>query len=249
MTGKNWVLVIGILIGLIIIATAVIRLTRIVPPFTPPADRQITPWGTLDSATAQKLQVILDEDVNSLKVPGLQAYVQTADGQTWSGVSGTTDLARKNLMQPGDVLRVGSVTKTFTTVIVLKLVEEGRLGLDDLIAKWFPDFPNSQEITIRQLFNHTSGITEIIPKVLMRSILPGTYWKPDELVALIAGDGSNFTPRGTFEYSNTNYIMLGLIAEKITGKPFAQLLHEDIIDPLGLRNTYFIPYEPAPQIS
>jgi D-alanyl-D-alanine carboxypeptidase len=149
-------------------------------------------------------------------------------------------------MQRDDVLRVGSVTKTFTAVIVLKLVEEGRLSLDNPIARWFPDFPNAEEITVRHLLNHTSGIPEFIPKVLMKSIIPSTYWKPEEIVNMIAQDESSFTPRGIFVYSNTNYVLLGLITEKISGKPFVQQLHEQIIDPLNLTHTFFIPYEQAP---
>jgi D-alanyl-D-alanine carboxypeptidase len=242
----NWKLMIGLFIGLIVVIAAGLRFTRSVRPFVPPTDRQIGTWGTLDYTIAQKLQSILDEDVNLLKVPGVQAFVITSDGKTWSGTSGTIDLARKELIQGDDILRVGSVTKTFTAVIVLKLAEEGLLSLDDPIAKWFPDFPNAKEITVRHLLNHTSGIPEIIPKILMRSIISSTYWKPEDLVKIIAQDKSGFTSHGTFEYSNTNYILLGLIAEKTSGKPFIQQLHEQIIDPLNLKHTYFIPYEQAP---
>jgi D-alanyl-D-alanine carboxypeptidase len=242
----NWKLMIGILIGLIVIIAAVLRFTRSVSPFVPPDDRLINAWGTLDREKAQQLQAVLDDEVNLQKVPGFQAFVRTSDGKTWSGVSGTTDLARKNLMQREDILRIGSVTKTFTAVIVLKLVEEGRLNLDDFIAKWFPDFPNAEQISVRQLLSHTSGIPEIIPRVIMKSIIPSTYWQPEELVNMIAQDASNFTPRGKYEYSNTNFIMLGLVAEKISGESITQLLHEQIIDPLNLEHTYFIPYEQAP---
>jgi D-alanyl-D-alanine carboxypeptidase len=246
MANINWKLAVGIIIGIIIVTTTVIRLTRSVPPFEPAEERQLAEWGSLDLENAQKMQAVLDEDVNLLKVPGLQAFVLTSDDKTWSGTSGTADLVRQNLMQRDDVLRVGSVTKTFTAVIVLKLVEERRLSLDESIVKWFPDFPNAEAITVRHLLNHTSGIPEIIPKVLMKSIIPSTYWKPEELVDIIAQDGPSFTPLGTFEYSNTNYILLGLIAERIAGKPFTQQLHEQIIDPLNLEHTYFIPYEQAP---
>src|SRR6266487_3352256 len=246
MTLGNWKLVVGICIGLIVIVPAFLRFTRSVPPFTSSGDRDIEAWGTLDSESAQKLRAILDEDVNLLKVPGVQAFVLTSDGKTWSGTSGTIDLARYEFMQQDDILRVGSVTKTFTAVIILKLVEEGCLSLDDPISKWFPDFPNAEEITIRHLLNHTSSIPEIIPKVLMKSIIPSTYWKPEELLNIIAQDESSFTPHGVFAYSNTNYILLGLITEKISGKLFTQQLHEQIIDPSNLKHTYFIPYEQNP---
>ena len=246
MSHINRKLVIGLIIGLIIVTAAGLRFTRSVRPYDFPTDRQIAGWGTLDFTTAQKLQTILDEDLNRLMVPGLQAFVRTADGKTWSGASGTTDLSRKVPMQREHILRVGSTTKTLTAVILLKLVEEGQLSLNDPLAKWFPNFPNAGAITVRQLLNHSSGIPDIIPKVLMKSIIPSTYWKPEELVRIIAQDETSFMPRGTFEYSNTNYILLGLIAEKISGKPFIQLLHEQIIDPLNLKHTYFIPYEQAP---
>jgi len=246
MTPINWKLIAGILIGLLILIAAVLRLTRSVPAFQPPEQRQISAWGTLDGETAQKLQSILDEGVNRLKVPGLQAYVRTPDGYTWSGTSGTTDLRRKNPMRRDHVLRVGSTTKSFTAVLILKLVEEGKLSLDEPIAKWFPDIPNAEAITVRQLLNHSSGIPEFIPKVLMKSIIPSTYWQPEEMVEIIAQGKPSFTPGSDWEYSNSNYYLLGLIAEQLSGKPVTQLLHEQIIDPLHLEHTYFIPYEPAP---
>jgi D-alanyl-D-alanine carboxypeptidase len=243
---KKWKLVIGISIGLVVLVAGVIRFTRSVPPFVPPVDRQINAWGTVDHEAAQKLQAVLDKDVNLQKVPGFQAFVRTSDGKTWSGASGTTDLARQNLMQRDDVIRIGSTTKTFTAVLVLKLVEEGRLSLDDSISKWFPSVPNAEVITIRQLLNHSSGISEIIPKGLMKSIIPSTYWKRDELVKLITQDPLLFTPGTQFSYSNSNYILLGFIIEDVTGKTVLQLLHEQILKPLNLKHTYFIPYEQTP---
>jgi len=192
------------------------------------------------------LQTILDQDLNKLKIPGMQAYIRTANGKTWSGASGTTDLGRKHALQPDHILRVGSVTKTFTAVIILKRVEEGYLKLDDPLARWYPDFPNAESITIRQLLNHTSGIPEIIPKILMKSIIPSTNWQTQKLVEIAAGEKPLFTPGNAFSYSNANYILLGLIAEKVTGKTAVQLLHEIIIDPLGLQHTFFVPYEQTP---
>jgi D-alanyl-D-alanine carboxypeptidase len=246
MNRKKWILSIGIALGLIVIGAVVLQFTRSVKPFFPPVKRQSSAWGTLDEATARKLQTVLDEEVNLQKVPGFQSFVRTSDGKTWSGTSGTTDLARKNLMQRDDVIRIGSTTKTFTAVLVLKLVEDGHLSLDDSIAKWFPTIPNAEAITIRQLLNHSSGIPEIIQKGLMKSIIPSTYWTRDELVQLIAQDKPLFTPGSQFSYSNSNFILLGFIVEDVTGKTMLQLLHEQILDPLNLANTYFIPYEPAP---
>jgi D-alanyl-D-alanine carboxypeptidase len=246
MIQRKWKLTFGILVVLVIAGLSIPRLTRGVPPYAPPSNREINNWGSVDQETAQTLQAILDEEVNVQKVPGFQAYLCTPDGKTWSGTSGTTDLARKNLMQRDDVLRIGSTTKTFTAVLVLKLVEDGQLSLDDPIAKWFPNLPSAEAITVRNLLNHTSGINEIIPKGMMKSIVSSTYWQREDLLKLIAEDKPAFPPGSQFAYSNSNYILLGYIVEDITGKTVLQLLHEQIIDPLKLQHTYFIPYEPAP---
>lgn len=245
----NWKLIAGIFIIVLIIGVvAVRRLTRSVSPYHPPAERQLSDWGSLDRETAEQLQAILDEDVNLLKVPGLQAFVRTSDGKTWSGMSGTTDLSRKDLLQRDHVLRVGSTTKTFTAVLILRLVEKGYLSLDDPLAKWFPQFPNAGAITVRQLLNHSSGIPEILenPNVLFKSIIPWTYWQPQELVDIAAKGKPYFTPGSDWHYSNSNYVLLGLIAEDITGMSAAQLLRDEIITPLNLEHTYFVPYEQAP---
>lgn len=243
---NNWKLILSLLIAALVIIIAAIRFTRRVPAYDLALDRQISPWGSVDADTARELQAILDQGVNRLKVPGLQAYIRTPEGQTWSGTSGTTDLAREQPLEQDNLLRIGSVTKTFTAAIVLKLVEAGLLDLEDPLAKWLPQLPEAETITIRNLLNHTSGIVEIIPKGMLKSIIPTTYWGLDELVNLIASEKPKFAPGSQFDYSNSNYILLGIIAEKISGKTMLQLLHEEIIDPLKLEHTCFIPYEPAP---
>jgi D-alanyl-D-alanine carboxypeptidase len=245
MNHLNWKLAVGIF-AVIIAVVVVWRLTRRVSPYIPPQGRDLHILGTVDGATARSLQAILDQDLNRLKIPGMQAYIRTADGKTWSGASGTTDLGRKQTIQTDHIIRVGSITKTFTAVIILKLVEEGYLTLDDPLSNWYPDFPNAGNITIRQLLNHTSGIPEIIPKILMKSVIASTYWQPQELVKIAAQEKPLFTPGTAFSYSNANYILLGLISEKVTNKTTVQLLHENILDPLGLKHTYFVPYEQAP---
>jgi D-alanyl-D-alanine carboxypeptidase len=246
MTRASWKPMAAVL-ALILIALLVRRLTRSVPRFSLPPARSLEAWGSLDAATAGRLQTILDEQVNLLGVPGLQAFVRTSDGKTWSGTSGTIDLARRTLMRRDHVLRVGSTTKTFTAVLILKLVEEGRLSLEDPLAKWFPDFPRAPAITVRQLLDHSTGIVDVLEtEVLMKSIVPWTVWGPEELVSIAAKAEPQFAPGAEWGYSNTNYILLGMIAEKIAGDETARLLREQIFAPLQLRNTYFVPYETAP---
>jgi len=238
----------GLVIAVILIALLLQRLTRRVSPFQPSANRDRNAWGSLDAGTAQQLQLILDEDVNALGVPGLQAFVRAADGRTWSGTSGTVDLGRKTLLRRDHVLRVGSITKTFTAVIILKLVEAGQLSLDDSLAEWFPGVPNAGVITIRQLLDHSSGIPEFLqdPEVIVKSILPSIRWKPQDLIDIALKKQPAFAPGSGWTYSNTNYLLLGLIAERLTGESAAELLRRQIIDPLDLAHTYFLPYEAAP---
>ena len=236
-----------LILAVILIAFLALRLTRTVQPYTPPSDRDTTNGGTIDADVAQELQAVLDEEVNLLKVPGLQAFVRTADGRTWSGVSGTVDLKRKVPMRRDHVLRVGSVTKTFTAVVILKLVEEGKLALDDPLAAWFPDYPNAEGITVRQMLEHTSGLPDILEtSVLMQSIPPWKNWQPQETVEIASRTPVHFAPGGGWWYSNTNYILLGMIAERVSGETMTALLHEMILEPLALGHTYFVPYEEPP---
>ncbi len=248
----NWITSAAIVVLIIMVALLVQRLTRRVAPYhyQLAAENEQPAWGTADSQTARRLQARLDEPVNTLQVPGLQAYVRDSDGSTWSGASGTIDLARRVPMQRDHVVRVGSTTKTFIAVVILKLVEAGKLGLDDPLAKWFPDIPHADVITIRQLLNHTSGIPEFLenPQVIMKSIMPSLQWQPHEVIDIGLQTEPYFEPGAGWRYSNTNYVLLGLIAERVSGRTAAQLLREMIIDPLGLSHTYFVPYEPAPRM-
>jgi D-alanyl-D-alanine carboxypeptidase len=223
------------------------RLSKKIAPYQPSADRDLSGWGTLDPTRAASLQSALDVDVNRLDLPGIQAAIQTADGQTWYSVSGTADRQRRIPLRRDHILRIGSTTKTFTAVLILQLVEEAKLSLDDPLARWFPDFSNAQQVTVRDLLTHRSGIYEILenPAVRFSLFFPRKTWQPQELVSIATQE----TPhaQGEYYYSNTNYILLGLIAERVTGQDATTLYRQQILSPLGLRNTHFVPYEPAPQ--
>lgn len=225
-------------------------LTRKVSPFYPPTNRDLSGWGTLDSETARRLQVVLDKDVNRLRIPGLQASVRTSDGKTWSGNSGTVDLKRQVLLTSNHILRVGSFTKTFTAALILQLVDAGLLSLDDSLTRWFPEYPNAKDITIRQLLNHTSGTFNYFDsRTLRRKMLfPGGMLDPQELVDTAAHGEPSFEPGNRHEYGNTNYVLLALVAEQITGESSAGMFRNRFIDPLGLKNTYFLPYEDSPEM-
>ena len=133
--------------------------------------------------------------------------------------------------------RIGSVSKSFTAVLVLKAVEEKKTDLDQTIDKWFPAIANSQKITVRHLLSHRSGIHDFTHNedYLTWCTQPKTE---NEMLAIIENGGSDFEPDSTAEYSNSNYVLLSYMLEKIYSKPYSDLLREYIVKPIGLADTY-----------
>ncbi|MBS1828893.1 MAG: beta-lactamase family protein [Acidobacteria bacterium] len=130
--------------------------------------------------------------------------------------------------------RIGSITKTYTAVMIFQLVEEGKLRLTDTLDKFFPQIPNASRITIAHILNHRSGIADIEHD--------GAWGKQartrDEVVARIAQGKPNFEPDARHQYSNAGYILLGQIVEKVGGKPYQEALKQRITAKIGLRDTY-----------
>src|SRR6266550_2353298 len=134
--------------------------------------------------------------------------------------------------------RVGSVTKMFTAAMILQLVEERKLKFTATLDKFFPQIPNAQKITIAQILAHRSGIHDMF---LDRNLRPSSKTDPitkDELLALIAKGKPDFEPDAKHSYSNSGYTLLGLIVEKLTGKPYGEALKERITSKIGLADTY-----------
>ena len=163
--------------------------------------------------------------------PGIVALVKDSHG-TWRGASGWANLRTKAAMRPDIHFRIASVTKTFTATVVVQLVGEGKLWLDEPVERWLPGVvPNGGNITVRQLLVHTSGIRDFDdPQGLMG---------PREVIAGPLSQPPLFAPGSAWSYSNTNYILLGLIVESVTGSSFAQQLRQRILTPLRLRDTTF----------
>jgi len=241
-------MIIKILLAVSLIMLFLLSSCSSLPRFVIPNERKISNWGTLDTQTADLLQGILDDAISKYNLIGIQASIKTKDGRTWNGASGTADKKRKKLLTINDPIRIGSVTKTFTAVLILHLIEKGYIRLDQNLDVWVPDISESHKITLRHLLNHSSGIPEILGmKVMMASTIhPHKIWKSEELLEIIKNKKLDFMPGSKHKYSNSNYILLGLIAEKVTGKPLKELYREEILNPLDLRNTFFVPYENPP---
>jgi D-alanyl-D-alanine carboxypeptidase len=173
-------------------------------------------------------------------VPGVLALVRDGD-RAQTAAAGLADLAPRRELRPEDRFRVGSVTKTFVATIVLQLAAEKRLRLDDPVARWLPGLlPDGGRITIRDLLAHRSGLADVAddPEVLNGS---RADWPPRRLVALVARRPRTAAPGGAFHYSSTNYLVLGLLVERVTGRSLAVELRRRIVEPLGLTDTTYEP--------
>ena len=177
---------------------------------------------------------------------------------TWRGVAGTGDIRAGTAPDASGEFRVGSITKTFTATMILQLIAEHRIDLDAPISRYLPGLlPYKQTITVHELLQHRSGLVDyanIQPSVLWptpqdlntRRFLDYT---PQQLLDIAAAHPLLFTPGSQFSYSNTNYIVLGLLIEKITGQPYAINLAQRILFPAGLHHTFLagdIPFLPEP---
>ncbi len=196
-----------------------------------------------DSQTAQLMQTSLDAGIGEAGVPGATMTVVRPDGAVWIGVSGLSDIEHNTAMVSGLKFRIGSVSKTFTATVILQLVQEGRLSLDDKLESLLPGVvPAGAQISVHQMLNHTSGIFDYAqaknPDFLDELYLnPFRKWKREELIAIANANPSYFPPATGFHYSNTNYVLLAMIIEKITKKTYAQEVTRRILVPLGLENT------------
>ncbi|MDZ7289360.1 MAG: beta-lactamase family protein [candidate division KSB1 bacterium] len=198
-----------------------------------------------------RFQKILDHAVNEHQLVGAQISIRLPDGSIWNGASGTTDLDRRELMKPSHVIRIGSLAKTYTAVVVFRLIERGVLGLDSTIARWLPEYKQAPRITLRMLLSHASGIPDLLGMrvMLASSMNSRKVWTPDELLDMICARHLEFEPGTEHRYSNSNYVLLGIIAERATGKSLRALYRDEIFSPLSLHDTYFLATDhPPPEL-
>jgi D-alanyl-D-alanine carboxypeptidase len=165
---------------------------------------------------------------------------------------GSNDVRRRTVLRAGDSFRIGSLTKSYVAAVVLQLTEEGRLSLDDPVARYLPGVvPGAGEITIRDVLAHMSGLPEFdaLPAVLAPYLAGnlGYVWAPRDLIDLAVAQPATSAPGTAFAYSNTNYLVAGLLVEAVTGKPLETVLRSRIFGPLHLRHTVFALAGDAPR--
>ncbi len=146
--------------------------------------------------------------------------------------------AEKKPLTAANRFRIGSITKMFTAAMILQLVEEGKLKLTDTLDKFLPQVPNAKKITIVQILWHRSGIPNVRREQNSQGNVNTIPVTKDEMLALIVKTTPDFVPGEKHSYSNSGYQLLGLILEKVTGKPYREALRTRITSKIGLANTY-----------
>jgi D-alanyl-D-alanine carboxypeptidase len=191
--------------------------------FAPRADSLVYTYLAESHAPSVAFAVIRGSDTLALGGHGL------ADIAAWRAPTATT------------IYEIGSITKQFTSAAIMRLIEQGKLKLDDDMSKYIPQFPlQGKHVTIRHLLNHTSGIHSYTSNPEWQKTW-NTPLTPDAIVAFVAKDTFDFAPGANYRYNNTGYVLLGMVIEKVTGQKYATYLDQQFFKPLGLKQTSYCP--------
>ncbi len=185
------------------------------------------------------LQTMVDTKARELMVPGAVVLLHTPQGEV-AITYGTTRLGRTTPPRADTHFRIASNTKTMTAAVIVQLAQEGKLSLGDPVSKYVPGVPNGDKITIAELLEMRSGLYNYTDAPEVSESIdrdPTRVWTPDELLAMAFARPPNFPPGTAFEYSNTNYALLGLVAERVDGKPLARAMQDRLFGPLSMQGT------------
>jgi D-alanyl-D-alanine carboxypeptidase len=218
--------------------------TSLIPIPTPVPTPTATPGPTLAESRAVARRVSLQLELDAVRarlgIPGVSVTIVFSDGSSWTGTSGRADVAGKQNVAPDTAFALASVSKTYTAALILSLARDGRIDLDAPAVSYIPGTVLDRRITVRQLLDHTSGLDDFflhtsIDKALQAD--PDAFWSVKRTLKYV---GKPYFPPGRgWHYSNTNYLYLGLIAERVTGTPIATALRERFFDPLDLNSTWY----------
>src|SRR6266508_5511612 len=189
------------------------------------------------------LQTLVDTTARELLIPGAMVLLRTPQGE-FTVSYGTTLLGANSPPRADTHFRIASNTKTMTAAVIVLLAQENKLSLDDPVSKHIPSVPNGDKITIAQLLNMRSGLYNYTNDPIISKTIdtdPAKVWTPVELLAIAFAHPPNFPPGKEYEYNNTNYALLGLVAEKVDGKPLAQVMHDRLFGPQNMQHTELPP--------
>ncbi|THA50410.1 serine hydrolase [Streptomyces sp. A1136] len=198
--------------------------------------RQLTP------AVAAELDSAIRRVLHDARVPGVTVGLWAPGKGSYVKSFGVADKATGAPMTEGLRIRIGSETKTFTVTALLRLVDQGKIGLDDPIGKYVKGVPNGDRITLRELAGMRSGLFNYSEDPDFSKALfahPDKPFTPRQLLDYSFKHGIQFQPDARFDYSNTNLVLLGLVIEKVTGRPLHEVVMRDVVRPAGLHRTLF----------
>ncbi|NMO89850.1 serine hydrolase [Actinomycetospora sp. TBRC 11914] len=201
---------------------------------TPPHGPSVV--KTIDPAA---LRAAVQATATELRIPGAVVEVHTPRGAVTAAV-GTTERGAQVPPDGATHVRIASITKTMTSAVVLQLVGQGRLRLSDPVAAYVPGVPNGGNITVEQLLTMRSGLYGYTNDPAFAATLdadPAKVWTPQEVLAIAFRHPPEFPPGAGYDYSNTNYALLGLVVEKVCGKPLDQAFRDRLFGPRGLTRT------------
>lgn len=206
----------------------------------------VSSFAAAPPSLAERAQAALDGARAAGSCPGLSAGLSLPSGTSLGLASGVSDRERATPMRATDRLLAGSVGKTFVAAVALQLVGEGRLALADPVEKhlgresWFSRLPNAKSATVRSLLHHTSGLVRYeFDPAFVRDLTsdPNRAFRPEELVSYLLDRPPPFPAGERFEYSDTNYVVLGMIVERVTGKTLREEIETRCLRPLKLDGT------------
>ena len=184
-----------------------------------------------------EVQAALEQAV-AAGIPGIALEIQGREGSEFL-TAGTASLENERLLTPEDSFRIASITKAFTAAVVMELVEEGALSLDDTVDQWVPGLlAEGDSITVRHLLGHTSGLADYTKDdEFIEAFVAGEELPPERIVSFVSSEPLAFEPGSTYEYSDTDNNVLGMIVEAVAGRSYEQELSSRVLDPMELRST------------
>jgi len=250
------------LIGIVVLVVAVLATMATFAPgwlgLSPDSDERSSCTAAASQRADHPLHEIyqnyLETKVETGLLPGIILLVRSHKKGLWLGSAGVADRDKQAPITPCTRSRVGSITKIFTAVVVLKLVEQGKIALDKPISDYLPReiwtrLASGSQITVRQLLNHTSGLSDYVHDSSYLALAfgePTRKWSMYDIIPYAYDRGGLFPPGQGFHYSNTNYILLGLIVLGASGRDPSELVTDWIIKPLGLSDTFYDLNNPVP---
>ena len=184
-------------------------------------------------------QAVVEASAKQLKVPGAMVVLRTPQGN-FNAAVGTTELGAQTPPAAFTHFRIASNTKTMTAALIVRLAQDRKLKFTDPVTAYVPGVPNGENITIAELLKMRSGLYAYTADPAIAAAMdadPAKSWAPQEVLDIAIRHPPQFAPDTSYEYSNTNYALLGLVAEKVGGRPLAQQLQERLFGPLALAQT------------